>query len=230
MTSICDILRVSRDKTFFYSRKYPGLVARAVRDLTFWRRFISSTAEAGFDYLLNRLPINVHRLSSDAATSFGMAGVLLFKQKTSQHSNVDGLFWQIKWDNWDRIVSLEDLSPGRVNIHVAEYMALLITCETFAKYCVGKLTYLEVDNTTAQSWFEAARCPKYPIDRCGQGVHLHMLEKCMKVTTRWVDSAANALADRCSRKFFPKKKVYHEFDGIRLQKVKPLWNNCIKYL
>ena len=69
-----------------------------MRDLTFWRRFVSGTAEAGFDYLLDRLPFNKFRMASDAATSFGMAGVLRFNATTDSHPHLDGLFWQIKWE------------------------------------------------------------------------------------------------------------------------------------
>ena len=51
------------------------------------------TAEAGLDYLLDRLPFNKHRLSTDASTSFGLAGVLRFhKQPSYGNDDVDGLF------------------------------------------------------------------------------------------------------------------------------------------
>ena len=80
LTSICDILRIAGANGFFYPRKHPQLVGRAVRDLAFWRRLVMGTTEAGFDYLLDQLPVNRHRLSSDASTSFGMSGVLRFAQ------------------------------------------------------------------------------------------------------------------------------------------------------
>ena len=51
------------------------------------------TAEAGLYYLLDRLPFNKHRLSTDASTSFGMTGVLRFHNHTSYgDDDVDGLF------------------------------------------------------------------------------------------------------------------------------------------
>ena len=230
LTSICDILKISAQRTYFYPRRHPGLVARAVRDLTFWRRFVTGTAAAGFDYLLNRMPVNRHRMASDAATSFGMAGVLRFNVGTVNDTHLDGLFWQIRWEEWHRIVCTRGISPGDINIHAAEYLALLITCETFADQCKNRLTYLDIDNTSALNWFEAARCPKYPFDRCGQGMHLYMLERNMKVKTNWVCSAANALADRCSREPFSNNRVGHDFNGVRLRRVKPRWLNVIKFL
>ena len=97
LTSMCDILRITGAIGFFYPRKHPQLVGRAVRDLAFWRRFDMGTAEAGFNYLLDRLPVNRHRLSSDASTSFGMSGVLRFAQsQTIDNFDLNGLFWQIK--------------------------------------------------------------------------------------------------------------------------------------
>ena len=230
LTSICDILKISEQRTFFYPRRHPGLVARAVRDLTFWRRFVSGTATAGFDYLLNRMPVNKHRMASDAATSFGMAGVIRFNVGAVINTHINGLFWQIKWKEWYGIVSTRGISPANMNIHVAEYLALLITCETFADQCEGCLTYLDIDNTSAHNWFEAARCPKSPFDRCGQGAHLYMLERNMKVKTNWVCSAANAFADTCSRGSFDNNRLGHDFNGVRLRRVKPRWQNVIKFL
>ena len=97
LTSMCDILKITGKIGFFYPRKHPQLVGRAVRDLAFWRRFVMGTAEAGFNYLLDRLPVNRHRLSSNASTSFGMSGVLRFAQiQTINNFKTDGLFWQIK--------------------------------------------------------------------------------------------------------------------------------------
>ena len=49
-------------------------------------------AEAGFDYVLDQLPFNKHRLSTDASTSFGMAGVLRFGKRPVSHTRVDGFF------------------------------------------------------------------------------------------------------------------------------------------
>ena len=81
-------------------------------------------------------------------------------------------------------------------------MAVLITCETLARQCAGLLTYLDIDNKAARAWFDKARCPRFPVDRCGQGAHLFMLEKNMKVITNWISSSTNAVADRCSREAF----------------------------
>ena len=79
----------------FYLRYYPRmhervLVARLVVDLKFWRRFVVSSPRSSFKFVLGLLPQNPNRLYSDASTSFGMAGVVLF----GAHS-VDGLFWQM---------------------------------------------------------------------------------------------------------------------------------------
>ena len=230
ITSICDILRVSGDQEYFYPRRHIVLVARAVRDLSFWRRFVSSTAKAGFDFLLCRLPVNKFRLSSDACTSFGMAGVLRFYQANASYQGFDGIFWQTKWEDWNSVVSMVNLRTGQVNINVAEYVAMLVTCETFAEFCGGKLTYLDVDNTSAHAWFEAARCPKFPIDRCGQGTQMYMLEKGMKVKTHWIPSGENVLADACSRKHFSMSASGHLFGDILLRKVKPRWRNVLKFI
>ena len=48
------------------------------------------TAEPGLDYLLDRLPFNKHRLSTDASTSFGLAGVLRFH--IYGNDDMDGIF------------------------------------------------------------------------------------------------------------------------------------------
>ena len=127
-------------------------------------------------------------------------------------------------------VTVKGLSPDWMQINVAEYIALLITCETFAEFCRGKVTDCELDNTFAQSWFLAARCPKSPFDRCGQGLHLYMLERGMKVRTRWVPSASNTIADVCSRIKFSSTTAGNRIGGILMRKVKPRWLNVIKFL
>ena len=230
LTSVCDILRITSACCYFYPRKHQALVARAVQDLTFWRRFVSGTAAASFDYLLSRLPVNDNRLSSDACTSYGMAGVLLFGQPNSKFPGCQGLFWQMAWTDWKKVIVMVDLSDGRVKINEAEFLALLITCETFTAFCAGKLTFLELDNTSARAWFERARCPRFPFDRCAQGTHLHMLKQSMKVRTRWIPSAANTLADKGSRKRLPSNPLGTMVAGVRLLKVRPKWRNVLKYI
>lgn len=121
------------------------------------------------------------------------------------------------------------LKPGIIKINVAEFLALLITCETFSKYCAGKLTYIEVDNACARSWFDNARCPRYPYDRCAQGVHLHMLESAMKIRTRWISSADNTVADICSRNHFSFASAGHLVTDIRIRKVAPKWKHVRKF-
>ena len=55
-----------------------------------------------------------------------------------------------------------DLVPGSVRINVAEFLAALITCETFTPFAGNKYTTIKIDNTSAKSWLDSARCPKYP--------------------------------------------------------------------
>ena len=109
-------------------------------------------------------------------------------------------------------------------------MAALITCETFADHCGSLITYLDIDNTSARAWLDKARCPKFPFDRCGQGTHLFMLEKNMKIKTNWLCSSANYLADRCSREPFPMREAGHDLGGVRLRRVKPRWQNVFKFM
>ena len=119
---------------------------------------------------------------------------------------------------------------GQVKICVAEFVAALITIETFADECAGKITYLEIDNTTAHAWFEAARCPVFPFDRCAQGTHLYMLGRNMKVKTQWITSGQNELADVCSRVNFREKEPKEKICGRRLLQVRPKWRNMLTYV
>ena len=229
LTSICDIIRVTQKSHFFRLQKYPELGPRAVKDLSFWRRLVKSRATMSFDYMLSRLPVNKSLLSSDASGSFGMAGVQLFNRPHPRHSGYSGLFWQCSWEQWEKIWPLADLKPGQVMINVAEFLAALITIETFAPDCAGKLTYLELDNTSANSWLRTARCPRYPFDRCAQGTHLYMLSKDIKISSRWIPTGENKVADKCSRKNFYKKSPGHMVGELKLLKVKPKWLNVLKF-
>ena len=114
-------------------------------------------------------------------------------------------------------------------INAAEFLALLITCETFSRHCADRLTYLGVDNVSARSWFDKDRCPHFPLDRCAQGVHLLMLQREMKVSTYWVPSADNALADVCSRRRLPLAPTGALVAGVRLRKIKPRCHHVLRY-
>ena len=134
------------------------------------------------------------------------------------------------WEEWTNVADLGDVHPGNVKINVAEFLAMLITCETFAGFCRSRITTLETDNTSAKAWFDAARCPNFPFDRCAQGTHLFMMENAMKIFTVWIPSSENIVADILSRQSFPKESTGYPVAGSQLCKVKPRWTNVIKFL
>ena len=45
---------------------------------------------------------------------------------------------------------MAELHPGSVRINIAEFLAALITCETFADHCAGMYSTLALDNTAAR--------------------------------------------------------------------------------
>ena len=96
LTSICDVLRIAKGNRWFYPRKHKALATRVVQDLKFWQRLVSEPAKAEFNYILDRLPENSGMLSSDASTSFGMAGELHFAQPHQEYLGFAGLFWQVQ--------------------------------------------------------------------------------------------------------------------------------------
>ena len=106
--------------------------------------------KVGMNFLLARLPRNKNTLFSDACTSVGMAGVVVFNHIERRRRGLDGLFWQISWKEWHKTAPIKQLRPGFVNINVAEFLAALITCETFVAHCRGTLTWLSVDNYSAK--------------------------------------------------------------------------------
>ena len=72
-------------------------------------------------------------------------------QVNEDYIGIDGLCWQISWEAWTRIMPTVELAPGSVKINIAEYIAALITCETFADHCKGHMTTLHIDNITAKA-------------------------------------------------------------------------------
>ena len=190
-----------------------------------------TTPKSSFDFLLGRLQQNECRLFSDASSLFGMGGVLIFGKSEDRLPNLDGLFWQLAWQEWHKVVAIPCLKPGNVKINKAEFIAALITCETFAAYSSGKFTTLALDNHTAKAWFDSTRCPIFPFDRCAQGVHLFMLEQSMKIKTTWIPSAVNLLADTFSRSNFSMyHPSIHNIAGTHLRKVRPRWLNVTKFV
>ena len=55
------------------------------------------------------------------------------------------------WVDWLKVLPMEALTVGKVKINVAEFLALLITCETFTAFCAGYITEVKTDNVTARS-------------------------------------------------------------------------------
>ena len=160
-----------------------------------------------------------------------MAGVLTFAQEDKYEHVVDGLFWQISWVEWAGMTKMPELTPGSVKINIAEFIAALITCETFAGYCAGKITLLEIDNITAKAWLDTARCTRAPYDRCAQGSHLHRLKMNMKIKTPWIPSSQNIVADACSRNAltFKSKGQLYVLAGRQFRRISPKLNNLLKY-
>ena len=115
-------------------------------------------------------------------------------------------------------------------INAAEFLAALITCETFSRFCVGCITKLSLDNVTAKAWLDSARCPRYPFDRCAQSTHLFMIKSTMKIKTLWVPSHMNKLADICSRKPFSRNSLGHIITGVKLMRVRPKYQNVTRFL
>ena len=159
-----------------------------------------------------------------------MAGVLIFESGTPNTKNIEGLFWQMAWPEWYKVSPMPSLTVGSVKINVAEFLALLITCETFTSFCKGKYTTIVTDNVSAKAWVNKARCPHHPFDRCAQGLHLHMLRHAMKLRASWIPTRGNTLADKCSRKKFSMNTTGHSIGGRQILKVKPKWTHVTKYL
>ena len=132
---------------------------------------------------------------------------------------------------WKKLVAMPDLYPGNVEINVAEFIAALITCETFAHHCKGRITTFEIDNITAKAWLDSARCTRAPYDRCAQGSHMHRLEMNIKIRTSWIPSAQNMVADTCSRQpfTFRVKGQRHLIAGRRLRRISPKVYNVLRY-
>ena len=156
---------------------------------------------------------------------------MTFAQGYRNEDVVDGLFWQINWVEWAKMTTMPELTPGSVKINIAEFIAALITCETFAGYCAGKITLLEIDNVTAKAWLDTARCTRAPYDRCAQGSHMYRLKMNMKIKTSWISSAHNIFADACSRNAltFKTKGQLHVIAGQRFRRISPKLNNLLRY-
>ena len=128
LSSTCDVIRFcnAMNWKFFFPRKNRALAQRFLIDLQFWRRFVSNSPQSSFDFLLGRLPLNEDQLFSDASSSYGMAGVLMFAKFNKRKFKIDGLFWQLSWEEWRRHAANNTVCPGASGINTAEFLAALI--------------------------------------------------------------------------------------------------------
>ena len=61
-------------------------------------------------------------------------------------AHVDGLFVQISWEKWRKRCANIDPGSEPSGSSTAEFLAALITCESFASYCTGQITDFSLDN------------------------------------------------------------------------------------
>ena len=230
LTSTCDIIRVTGDAKQFYPKRHRALTKRAVFDISFWRRFVMGDPESSFSFFLDQLPVNDVTLSCDASGEWGMAGVMRFAEPHTRGGGIEGQFWQMPWHQWRGIRDFGDLRHGHVKICAAEFLAVLITLETFADHCSGRFTTIEIDNTVAKQWWDSSRCPISPFDRCAQGLHLYLLQRSIKIRTEWVSSSANCVADACSRKNLSRRATGHHIAGVRMKKSRPKFTNVLRFI
>ena len=159
-----------------------------------------------------------------------MAGVLMFGVTNTRRHSIDGLFWQLSWEEWSKRCDSIDPGSESSGINTAEFLAALITCETFATYCSGQITDFSLDNSAAKGWLDRSRCTRFPFDRCAQGTHLHMLDMNMKIRAYWISSGENEVADVLSRRRFPMTTLGCSVKAFNLRKVHPKWNHVLRFV
>ena len=191
---------------------------------------MTNSTTSSFGFLLGRLPDNEDHLYSDASGSYGMAGVLMFGVTNKRRHAVDGLFWQLSWGEWRKRCAKIDPGSAPLGISTAEFLAALITCESFATYCSGQITDFSLDNSTAKGWLDRSRCTCFPFDLCAQGTHLHMLDMNMKIRAYWISSGENKVADVLSRRRFPRTTSGCPVKAFSLRKVHPKWRHVLRFV
>ena len=228
LTSNCDLLFLVGTKAYLYPRKYAGLMSSIVIDLKYWRPFVSCEPKLTLQNVLGCLPESSALLASDASSSGGMTGTILFRRRKPL-SVVLGpiLVDRVVWLG-ERIIAIESLAPGQVKINTAEFLGSLVTCETFTELCSGQITTIEIDNTSAKSWFDSARCPIFPFDRCAQGAYFQFLKYNMKLRTYWISSSDNKFAEIFSRDCSHMDKNSCLVYGTQMSGVTPKWRQVIR--
>ena len=201
-----------------------SLRLRLAEDLSFWLKFAKSNPSISFAYIVGHLEVNPSTIFSDASSSFGMGGCITFKKPVA---GFHGKFWQISWIDFSRIVSLRRLRPRHVGINVAEFIAALITQETFLADCENFLSIHFVDNTSALAWLNKDRCSVSPFDKLAQAMALKKLACCAKIWHRYIPTKENTVADEASRKQYGQLMIVN---GARFKKSRPRWNETLRFI
>ena len=102
--------------------------------------------------------------TSDPSGSYDVAGVLMFGVTDKRKHAVDGLFWQLSWEEWRKRCANIDPGSEPSDISTAEFLAALITGVSFASYCTGQIANFSLDDSTVKGWFAKSRCTRFSID------------------------------------------------------------------
>ena len=224
LTSFCDAMSIAQKEVLFFPRRHNVLTRDLIFDCRYLKSFIKEDPKVSFDFLLGKLKKNDFRLQSDAATSWGWGGVLLFN---TPRNGLNGLFCQQSWAQLANIFEIPDLLPQHAKSGVGELTGALFTRESFLDFCGDSLTIQESDNSGVVAWIEKGRVTKRPWDRMAQKLAMVCLARSAKFWARHIPRELNRPADLASKK---PQGQYMRIDGLVFKRVRPKFSICLQLL
>ena len=172
--------------------------------LKVWRVLLSRNRGLHFSFILGTLPLTRNPIFADASLSGGIGGYCglgYFALSIEQLRP-----WLVTCDGWK--------SFPTIDIAWLELLAACVAVHTFAHTMSRCLLTLYSDNTNVVAWLSKRRAPNPFVCAVVAAIERVKYTNTLKVSTRYITTADNTVADQLSRGHIPTNLYRH---GTRIR-------------
>ena len=168
--------------------------------LQIWEIMLERNRGSSYRFVLNQLPRLSSEIFVDAASTWGIGGLL--GQCYFQYSNHEVRQFHDLFEDC-RHKKYMEISSERLPIAYLELLAAMIAVVCFAPKCSGHIVRLNCDSSDAVTWLQKSRCPAGIGFRMLSVIELYKHKYCFKISCHYIRGVSNRSADSLSRGIIP---------------------------